>query len=449
MRVRKPRVLVVDRDGETARGLVAALRREPLQISWARDDESARNRIETEGVDALVAALRAPRVDGLALMRRALARRPETCVVILAEARDLDRAVAAMREGASDFQIGPVMVEKLLAVLERGFARQAEAAALGEARTRLDRQFGLARLAGPSPAMHRLREQVAQVASTRTPVLIEGESGSGKRLIAQVIHQAGARRDGPFVWVGCDALAQEEAEGELFGAEDAARGDRPGRFERADGGTLFLDEVTALPATAQAALLRALHDRSYAPVGARESRRADVRLIAATGRDLAGEVRGGRFRADLAERLAVVRIRVPALRERREDLPALVEYLMAEVNREQGRRVRGVTRGALERLASHEWPGNVRELRQALEAMVATAEGKGPLGVSDLPAELRGPRGRRESVEASVGMTVGEVEGRLIAATLSHVGGDKRRAAALLGIGLRTLYRKIREHGLG
>jgi DNA-binding NtrC family response regulator len=371
-------------------------------------------------------------------------------VVLLGEGGDLERGLAAMREGAADFQAGVVIPDKVVAVLERGFAEQARGEQLADARARLDGEFGLARLAGHSAAMHRVLEQAAQIAATRSPLLIEGEPGSGKRRMAQAIHQSGPRSDEPFAWVACLGLSAEDAEAELFGREDAATGavERVGRFERAEGGTLFLDEVAALPAAAQAALLRAIHDRSFVPQGAREPRRADVRLIAATARDLAGEVAAGRFRADLYERLAVVRMSIPPLRERAADLPALVAQLIAEIAREQGKRVSGMSRGALECLAAHAWPGNVCELRNALEAAIAGAAGRGPLRLSDFPEGLRGAASARTPIEAAVGMTVEEVERRLIEATLAHAAGDKRRAAALLGIGLRTLYRKIREYGL-
>jgi len=299
-----------------------------------------------------------------------------------------------------------------------------------------------------SPAMRRALEQAVQVAASRSPVLIEGEPGVGKRRLAQSLHRSGPRRAAPFAWVACEALPAEEAQAELFGRDEEGGGGRPGRFEGAEGGTLFLDEVAALPSAAQASLLRALHDGGVVPLGGREPRRADVRLIASTSRDLVREVAEGRFRADLCDRLGLVRVRIPPLRERREDLAVLAAELLAEIGRESGRRAGAVTPGALERLAAHDWPGNVRELREVLEAAVASRAGRGPLGVADLPPALRGGPASPRGIEAAVGMTVAEVERRLIEATLEHAGRDKRRAAALLGIGLRTLYRKVREFGL-
>jgi DNA-binding NtrC family response regulator len=449
MRIRKPRVLLVERETDASRALSAALRGRPIQLLWAHDEEAALNVLGEERVDAVIAPLRAPRIDGLALLRRARARHPAACVVLVAEGGDLERTLAALRAGASYVEPAPVPPEKLAVLLERGLAAQAVAAQLAETRARLEERWGLAHLVANSPPMRRALEQVVQVAPLRVPVVVEGAPGSGKRTIAQAIHQGGPRRDEPFVWVACDAIAPDEVEAELFGVAEGARpgGARVGRFARADGGTLYLGGAAALPPAAQAALLRALHDGGFEPIGARSTQRADVRLIVGTERDLGAEVAAGRFRADLRERLSVVHIRVPSLDERREDLPLLVERLLAEIGRERGRRPPVVTRGALERLAAHAWPDNARGLRHTLEAMTASAHGRHALSLSDLPDDLRGPEDA-ERVEATVGMTVSEAERRLIAATLHHSGGDKRRAAALLGIGLRTLYRKLREYDL-
>jgi DNA-binding NtrC family response regulator len=448
MRHRQPRLLIVAPDGESTRGLASFLRDQPIHVRVAHDDETAHNALRSARVDALIAPIRAPRVDGLALMRRVRTRYPEAFVVLLGEGGDLERGLGAMREGAADFVLGPAIPARLLAILVREFERQALAARLAEARDRIEARYGLAHLASHSASMRRVLEQIGQVAGTRVPVLILGGRGSGRRTIAQAIHQSGPRRDEPFVWVACEALAYDEAESELFGSDlEGAAGPRAGRFERADGGTLYLGEVTSLSPPAQAALLRALHDRNFVRVGGREPLSADVRLLAATSLDIGAEVAAGRFRADLADRLGTVRIQLPSLRDRLEDLPLLVNRMLAELNREHGRRITGITRGALERLAAHTWPGNLRELRDRLEAMVVLADGHRALAVSDLPPELRGPAGRAP-IAATVGMTVEEVERQLISATLQHAGGDKRRAAALLGIGLRTLYRKVREYGL-
>ena len=288
--------------------------------------------------------------------------------------------------------------------------------------------------------MRRVLEHVEQVARTRAPLLVEGEPGSGRHRVAQAIHRGGPRANAPFVRVRCTALGEPGAEHALFGEAGESN-----LFAAAAGGTLYLEEVADLPPATQARLLLALHEAGLGPRDG-AGRSLDVRVIASTAQDLGAAVARGAFRSDLYDRLAVVRIRVPALRERPEDLAALVAELLAERRGDRGR-PRGITPGALERLAAHAWPGNVAELRDVLAEMLEARRGRGPLSVSDLPERVRATAPAR--VEVVVGMTVREVERRLVAATLERTGADKRRAAALLGIGLRTLYRKIREYGLG
>ncbi len=286
--------------------------------------------------------------------------------------------------------------------------------------------------------MRRVLDQIGQVAGSRAPLLVEGEPGSGRRRISQEIHRSGPRASEAFTDVRCTEPG-EVVEERLFGSE--------GTFQSAAGGTLYLDEVAELPAAGQARLLLALHDQAFGPAGGR--RHADVRVIASTARDLAEEVVRGAFRRDLFERLSVVRIAVPPLRDRAEDLEPLVIDLLRE-QRDDGRRAHAISAGVLERLQAYPWPGNVAELREVLAGMTSGRGRRRVLTVSDLPERLRvGEAAVARRVDVTVGMTVAEVERRLIAATLEHAGGEKPRAAALLGIGLRTLYRKIREYGLG
>jgi DNA-binding NtrC family response regulator len=445
----RPTVLVVDREGDATGSLIAFLRGQGLGVVWSRDGEGGHNTLDSTRVDCLVAEFRAPRIDGLDLLRRARERNPEVCAVIVSAGADSGRAVAAMRQGAADFQVKPLDHEKLLAVLRRGLERQALVARVIEMEAQLDERFGLERLTGHSRAIVGVMEQVRHVASTRSTVLIEGETGTGKRLVAQAIHQNSPRRGERFVWVDCGALAEGVIESELFGhggGTPASSGAmRPGRFEMADGGTLFLGEIGGLSPAVQIKLLRVLQDRSFERVGGSESLKADVRLIASTRCDLAAEVAAGRFREDLYYRLSVVRIQMPPLRARSEDIPLLVEGFIRDLDREHGRRVTGITRGVLDRLMCYPWPGNVRELRNTVESMVMFTEGRRALDLSDLPDTLREVDGAGENLELRVGMTVDEAERRLISATLRHCGNDKPRAAVMLGIGLRTLYRKLQS----
>ena len=448
----KPVVLVADRESDATKGLIAFLRQHDLEVIWARDGESAFNAIDQTPIDCLVAELRVPRIDGMALLRRARERNPEVCGVVITEGAEIEKAVEAMRQGAYDFQMKPLNLEKLLAVLQRGLSHQALAARAAEMAGQLDERLGLERLTGRSRAVQRVTDQVRAIASTRATALIEGETGTGKGLVAQAIHQNSPRKHERFVWVNCGALAEGVIESELFGHErgafTGATATRRGRFEMADGGTLFLDEVGEISPAVQVKLLRVIQDRAFERVGGTETMKTDVRLIAATNRDLAADVKAGRFREDLFYRLSVVRIQMPPLRERREDIPLMVEQFIREFDREHGRKVTGITRGVLDRLMRHAWPGNVRELKNTIEGMVVFAEGKRPLDLSDLPDALREVETGGETLTVTVGMTVEEAERQLLAATLRHTGQDKPRAAAMLGIGLRTLYRKIKQYSI-
>ena len=310
-----------------------------------------------------------------------------------------------------------------------------------------DEWLGLAPFTGRSRAITRVAEQVRHLASTHSALLIEGEPGTGKGLAARAIHDNGPRRDAPFVCVDCGALGERALERELFGDDAPVDGAlRRGRLELAEGGTLCLDDIDVVPAAAQVRLLRVLQEHTLERPGTGPMR-LDVRPIAATRKDLATLARAGHFREDLLQRMAVARITMPPLRDRREDIPVLIERLLRETGR--GRVTRSVTRGALDRLVAHSWPGNVRELRDTLDGMILVAGRGRALDLADLPAPLRPPVGEAERLVVSPGMTVEEVERQLIEATLAHAGQDKPRAAALLGIGLRTLYRKIQQYRIG
>jgi two-component system NtrC family response regulator len=445
----RPTVLLVGHEAPATNALVAFLRDQGFGVVWSRDSEGGHNALDSTRVDCLVAELRAPRIDGLDLLRRARERNPEVCAVLVTGGAVPGRAVEVMRQGAADLQVKPLDHEKLLAVLRRGLERQALVARVIEMEAQLDERFGLERLTGHSRAIVGVMEQVRHVAPTRATVLIEGETGTGKRLVAQAIHQNSPRRSERFVWVHCGALTEGVIESELFGhgrgTLAGASAVRQGRLELADGGTLFLGEIGGLSPTVQIKLLRVLQDRSFERVGGTESLKTDVRLIASTSRDLAAEVAAGRFREDLYYRLSVVRVQMPPLRARSEDIPLLVGGFIRELDGEHGRRVTGITRGVLDRLMRHPWPGNVRELRNIVEGMVMFAEGRRALDLSDLPDTLREGDGAGERLELRAGMTVDEAERRLIGATLRHCGNDKPRAAAMLGIGLRTLYRKLKS----
>ena len=446
---RRPTVLVVDRENDASRRLVAFLLDQGFEVPWTHDAESAFNAIAKARPDCLVCEMRARRIDGLAVLARAKERNPDLCAVMVTEGADVAMAVEAMRRGAYDFQAKPVNRDKLLATLRLGLEHQRLAARVARLEESLDARFGLDSLTGNSRAIQRVKDQVRRIAPTRAAVLIEGESGSGKGVVARAIHQNSTRRQGPFVAVSCGEIPTGDFESELFGLARGATVRRRGRIEQADGGTLFLDEISEAPASVQLRLLRLLQDRILERVGGTQSVRVDVRLIVASSMDLEAAAREGQFRDDLFHTLSVVRIPMPPLRERREDIAPLVERFLRPLGRVHGRRVTGVTPGVLERFAAYDWPGNVRELKNTLAGMVALADHQRPLEVSALPTAIRGatPTGPRTGL--TPGMTVAEAERRLIELTLEHTGGDKPRAARMLGLGLRTLYRKLQEYAGG
>ena len=449
-------LLLVEREGDSAEALIAFLERHEIEVVWVRDGKSALRALERTPLHALAVALRAPEIDGLAVLRRARERHPHLCAVAIASPGGSGRAGTsseladeAVRLGAADVQPGPIQPDRLLAVLERGFLEQRTLARVAELEQRLDERYGFERLEAHSPAMRRVVEQVRQVATTRAPILIEGEPGTGRSRLAEAIHHNGPRRAARFLRMSCAGPTPDLIERELFGSDGAPdNGSEPGRLELADGGTLFLENIESAPATVQLHLLRFLQDRAFERVSGADSRRADVRLIASTSADLPAAAREGRFREDLAARLAIVRVRMPALNARLEDLPLLVATFIREFNREHGRRVTGATPGVIERLSRHRWPNNVRELRDTIEGMVVFAQGRRALDLSDLPRAIRGTASFDTDARLAPGMTVEEAERALIEATLRHTGYDKTRAASMLGIGLRTLYRKITRYGL-
>jgi DNA-binding NtrC family response regulator len=446
MSARRPNVLVVARASAAIASLLARLRAHGMEVAWARDDRGAVRALAAARFDAVALALRAPGIDGMALLRRARAEQPGACVVMMAAPPR--RALDALREGAWDALPGPTDAGRLIAALERGLEQRRLTARLAALEAATAAPAEADPFIGGSRAIARVAEQLRHLASTQAAVLIEGETGTGKEAAARAIHRSGPRREAPFVRLECAGGASGAFERALFGVEGPADA-APAALERAAGGTLYLDEIAAAPEPAQARLLRLLQERAYERDGGRATLRADVRLIAGTARDLGARVREGAFREDLYRRLAVARIALPPLRERREDIPALVARFLQDANRRHRRRVTSVTRGVLERLTRHAWPGNVRELRDTIEAMLVASPAGRPLDLAALPAALGAGAGERERLEIAPGMTVDEAERALIAVTLSHVGHDKPRAAGMLGIGLRTLYRKIKEYGLG
>ncbi len=392
-------------------------------------------------------------MTGLDVLKECKQISPDTEVVLITAHGDEQLARRALKEeGAYDYLTKPLDIEELREVVDRA-ARQALSSRQNRVlRGQLDKRFSFEGIIGASAEMARILKIVRQVADSKITVLVVGESGTGKDLIAHAIHRNSPRKDRPLLVSNCAAYAEGVLESELFGhvkgAFTGAATERRGVFEEADGGTLFLDEVGDMASSMQSKVLRAIENGEIIRVGSNKPIHVDVRLIAATNQDLRQLVKDGRFREDLYYRLNQVTLRVPPLRDRREDVPLLVDHFIKRANEEHGKQVTGITPEAVRRLAAYHWEGNVRQLQNVISAMVVLAEGR-VLDVGDIPDPIRGST---EIVPAGqvrlAGRTLEEIERVAITETLKLTQGNRERAAKVLGIGARTLYRKLKEYGL-
>ncbi len=446
----KATILVVDDERNIREGLRRALELDGHAVAMAADGREALNVMAAEEIDLVIADLRMPRMSGDQLLKQAVKQHPSVGVIILTGHATVEVAVQAMRDGAYDFLEKPVNIDRLGLLVRRALAERKLTVSNRELRRELERQQSSRGLLGNSPAMRRVLEMVEQVAPTRASVLITGESGAGKELVAESIHRLSPRAEQPLVKVHCAALAETLLESELFGHErgafTGAAGRKRGRFELAHTGTIFLDEIGEISSSVQIKLLRVLQDRAFERVGGEERIEVDVRVIAATNRDLPAETAAGRFRDDLFYRLNVVNIRVPPLRERREDIPVLAAAALKALAEENGKRIDGFDTEASQRLWDYEWPGNVRELRNGIESAVVMARGS-MITAADLPPHIREESGSAY-VRLPVGSTLDEVEKEVIRYTLAACKGNKTRTAEVLGIGRKTLHRKLVEYAL-
>jgi DNA-binding NtrC family response regulator len=440
------RILVVDDDEVTCRLVGEVLGRDGEVVVGETDPHRALGRVAREPVDLAIVDVRMPTLGGLELLLRLRDRVPGLPVIVMTAFGSIDTAVQAVASGAVDYVSKPMNVEELRATVRRALGRR------GEAQAALPVAEGeLGGVVGRSTAMVDVYKTIARVAPGRTTVLVLGESGTGKELIARALHEHSPRSGGPFVAVDCGALTETLLESELFGhvrgAFTGAVGDKPGLFAEADGGTIFLDEIGNVSPALQAKLLRVLQEHQVRPVGGTDWRSVDVRVVAATNRDLGEAVSAGRFREDLYYRLKVVTIVLPPLRERRDDIPLLVDHFVRRAARESGKRVRGVSEAALALLGAYHWPGNVRELAHVLERGVALAQ-HDVLGVEDLPAELRSPPAAPDVAAFADRPTLEELKRRYIRHVLTASGGNVSRAAGVLGVDRRSLYRMLQRYGL-
>ncbi len=443
-------LLIVD-DEETTRELCMTVARQAgLKATAVATAEEALETVEQSAIDIVLTDLRLPGKNGLALLKELNEQYPDVAVIVLTQYGTIDSAIEATKTGAVDYVTKPFRVEELRARLEHAMREvdlQQENRLLREQLNHGQPGFG--KLIGLSPKMQRVYRTVEKVSAHEYPVLVLGESGTGKELVARSLHLLGPRKDGPFVPVDCSSLVPTLIESELFGyvrgAFTGAMQSKQGLLEAANGGTVFLDEIGDMPTDLQARLLRALQEREIKPVGSTERRRIDVRIVAATNRDLEAAIRTGTFRQDLYFRLNVVQIKLPPLRDRKSDIPLLVTAFLAKYS-QKDEAVRSVSAETMRRLMAHDWPGNVRELENAIERAVAMSSGP-VIHVVDLPSNLQTSTSDRTPGRDEL-LPLDELERRAILRTLRETNGDKVAAARMLGIGKTTLYRKLKQYRL-
>ncbi|HXH97446.1 MAG TPA: sigma-54 dependent transcriptional regulator [Gaiellaceae bacterium] len=440
-------LLVADDDPGLRESLERALTREGFRVVLASDGTAALERLQAGGIDLVLTDLKMPGLTGIELLRAVKAIAPDVDVILLTAFGTVEEAVKAMKEGAYDFLTKPFQRAQVLRLIRQALERRELIQQNRALQQRLDDLLRQGSIIGSSPAFRRMMMLVEQVANSSATVLITGESGTGKELVARTIHQRSGRARGPFVAVNCAALPETLLESELFGYEKGAftgaAGRKEGRFELADAGTLFLDEVADLSLVTQPKILRVLQEGEFERLGGTKSLRVDVRVVAASNQDLGQMVREKRFREDLYYRLNVITIRVPPLRERREDVRVLAQHFLRIYAAKNDRALEGFTDEAMRRLEAYAWPGNVRELENVIERGVVLTRGD-LMDVGDLPEEIAGATPLPEGVlSIRIGTPLAEVEARLLDETLRVTKGNKTLTAKLLGIDPRTVSRKL------
>jgi DNA-binding NtrC family response regulator len=443
-------VMVVDDEKNIRAGLGKAIELDGHNVYLAEDGQEALDTLEQEEIDLIIADLKMPRVSGEELLRRVVESYPTLPVIILTGHGTIETAVQAMRDGAYDFLTKPVNLDRLSLLVKRALSTRELALQHRALQEELEQKRQFANIIGKSAEMNRIFDVVRQVAPTKASVLITGESGVGKELIADALHHLSNRKEKPFVKVHCAALSQSLLESELFGHEKGAFtgavARKRGRFELSHMGSIFLDEIGEIDPSVQIKILRVLQEKTFERVGGEQTLEVDVRIISATNKDLKQEIERGTFREDLYYRLNVVNIHIPPLRERKEDIPLLVAAFIKEFATENEKPVEGIDSKARALLYNYSWPGNVRELRNSIESAVVMA--KGPIITSDdLPPSITADS-ESNYVRIQLGASMADAEKELIRANLAANNGNKSRTAEVLGIGRKTLHRKLAEYGM-
>ncbi len=445
----RERLLIVEDDAAQRVGLQKLLTSWGFVVDVASDGRQALDKIATDRPAIVLSDLVMPNLGGLDLLRALKQDNADITVVLLTAQGSVESAVEAIKQGAYDYLTKPIDPQRLRIVLDQVAARQDTLREVRALRRQLQEHGRFGAMVGSSLEMRKIYQVIEQAAPTSASVLVHGESGTGKELVAQTIHQLSPRAAQPFVPLNCAAIPDTLLESELFGHEKGAFtgaiARRQGAFELANRGTLFLDEIAEMTPTTQAKLLRVLQERSFRPLGGMREQSVDIRVVAATNVDPPEAVRMGKLREDLFYRLNVFAIRLPALRERKDDIPLLAQAFIKEFNARNGKSVAGVSDEAMNLMERYDWPGNVRELRNVMERSTIVAKGA-LIDVSELPplnSPPPAPRAAGAPTGLTPGTTVDEAERQLIEVTLQHTGGNKTRAAELLGISLKTLHNKL------
>ncbi len=444
----KKTLLIVEDDPTVGESLRLLLKKKGYVIYLASQGREALQMFRHKAVDLVITDLVMPKMDGMELLQAVKDLKPETEVIVISAQGTIEKAVQAMRLGAFDFIEKPINPRVMSLVVERALEKQTLVLQNRDLRSKLEDKFHFKNLIGRSKEMTQIFDLIRHIAPYDSSVLILGESGTGKELIANAIHYHSPRAKMPFIKVSCASLSEGIIESELFGHEKGAFtgaiASRKGRFELAHHGTLFLDEVEDIPLSTQIKLLRVLQEGEFERVGGNRTLKVDIRLIGASNRDLQEAVKQGTFREDLYYRLDVVTIKLPPLRERRDDIPFLIGFFVEKYNQKYGMKVKGVSQRAMSLLSSYEWTGNVRELENTIESIMVI-NNPGVIDLSHLPPEIRNFKRGAEVIPIRIGTSFDEIEKEVLLETLKATHGNKRKAAQLLGINVRTIHRKLEE----
>lgn len=440
-------ILTIDDEENIRNGLADNFELEGYDVKEASSGEEGLELIAQGGIDLVITDLRMDGISGSEVVKKVCSEHPGIPIIVLTGHGSIDDATAALKAGAFDFLTKPLDLDHLNKIVKNALQGKILAEQNRELQTKLLKSQNGDEMIGKSDSLNRVRQMISKAAPARASVLITGESGVGKELVAHAVHEQSERAKGPFVVVHCAALSETLIESELFGYEKGAftgaENIHKGRFELADGGTIFLDEIGEVNLATQVKLLRVLQEHKFERVGGEKSIEVDVRVVAATNRNLEDEVKAGRFREDLFYRLNVVRIEMPALRERMDDIPLLMHSFLREFNIENKKNIKGFDKASKAAMIKYNWPGNIRELKNAVESAVVMCTGD-EIKIEDLPRALRS-QGEEKVITIPIGITMDEAEKIIIQENLAANKGNKSKTADILGIGRKTLHRKLEE----